>query len=62
MVIFSHTDGIMKETLDMVNEHIETFIQTRRYTWDFVHFIFDRDPIYNIEGSSQVKEVELSSS
>jgi hypothetical protein len=62
MVIFSHTDGHMKETLDMVDEHIDTFIQTGRRTWDFGRFIFYRDPIYDIEGSSQEKGVELSPS
>jgi hypothetical protein len=60
MVIFSHTDGHMKETLEMVNEHIDTFIHIERHTWDFGHFIFDRDPIYDNEGSSQAKGVELS--
>jgi hypothetical protein len=62
MVILGHTDGHMKETFDMVDEHIDTFIQTRRRTWDFGHFIFYRDPIYNIEGSSQAQGVEVSSS
>jgi len=62
MIIFSHIDCIMKETLDMVDEHIDTFIQTRRHTWDFGRFIFYRDPIYDIDGSSQAKWVEFSSS
>jgi hypothetical protein len=62
MVIFSHIDGLMKEPLDMVDEHIDTFIQTGRRRWDFGHLIFYRDPIYDIEGSSQAKGVELSSS
>jgi hypothetical protein len=62
MVIFSHIYGLMKEPLDMVDEHIDTFIQTGRHRWDFGHFIFYRDPIYDIEGSSQAKGVELSSS
>jgi hypothetical protein len=30
MVIFSRTNGFMKESLDMVDENIDTFIQTRR--------------------------------
>jgi hypothetical protein len=62
MAIFSHTNGLMKETLDMVNEHIDTFIQTGRHTWDFGRFSFDRDPIYDNEGISQTKGLELSSS
>jgi hypothetical protein len=62
MVISVHIDGIMNENLDMVDEHIDTFIQTGRRTWDFGHFIFYRNPIYDIEGISQEKGVELSSS
>jgi hypothetical protein len=38
MVICSHTDDLMKETLDMVDNHIDTFILTRRRTWDFSSF------------------------
>jgi hypothetical protein len=53
--IFSHADGLMEEPLDMVDEHIDTFIQTGRCRWDFGHLIFDRDPIYDIEGSPQEK-------
>jgi hypothetical protein len=52
----------MKEPLDMVDEHIDTFIQTGRHKWDLVHLIFDRDFIYDIEGSPQEKGFELSSS
>jgi hypothetical protein len=62
MVIFSHTDGLMKEPFDMVDEHIDIFIQTGRRRWDFGRLIFDRDPIYDIEGSPQEKGFELSSS
>jgi hypothetical protein len=29
-IIFSHTDGLMKVPFDMVDEHIDTFIQTGR--------------------------------
>jgi hypothetical protein len=62
MVIFSHTDGIMKEPFDMVDENIDTFIQTGRHGWDFGHLIFYRDLIYENEGSPQEKGFELSSS
>jgi hypothetical protein len=62
MVIFSHIDGFMKEPLDLVDDHIDMFIQTGRRRWDFGCFIFYRDPIYDIEGSSQAKGVEVSSS
>jgi hypothetical protein len=43
MIIY--VDGIMKEPLDMVDEHIDTFIHTRRRRWDLGHLIFYRDPI-----------------
>ena len=36
----SHSDGLMKEPLDMVDKHIETFIQTGTCRWDFGRFIF----------------------
>jgi hypothetical protein len=60
MVIF--VDGLVKEPLHMVDEHIDTFIQTGRRRWDFGCLIFDRDPIYDIEGTPQEKGFELSSS
>jgi hypothetical protein len=46
----------------MIDEHINTFIQTNRCRWDFSRLIFDRDLIYDIEGSPQEKGFELSSS
>jgi hypothetical protein len=60
MVTF--VDGLVREPLHMVDEHIDTFIQTGRCRWDFGRLIFDRDPIYDIEGSPQEKGFELSSS
>jgi hypothetical protein len=47
---------------DMVDLHIDDFIQVGRRRWDFGRFIFYRDPIYDIEGISQAKGFELSSS
>ena len=44
----------------MVDENIDTFIQTGRRRWDFGHLIFDRDPIYDIEGRSHENGVEVS--
>jgi hypothetical protein len=38
------------------------FIQSGRRRWYFGHLIFYRDLIYDIEGSSQAKGVEVSSS
>jgi hypothetical protein len=62
-VINSYDTGeIMEQPPDIVDNHIDDFIQVGRHRWDFGHFIFYRDPIYDIEGSSQEKEVELSSS
>ena len=61
MIIFDHADDLMIETLDMVDEHIDTFIQTSRRRWDFGHLIFYRYPIYDIEGSPQEKGFDLSS-
>jgi hypothetical protein len=40
----------MKEPFDMVDENIDIFIHIGRHRWDFVRLIFDRDPIYDIEG------------
>ena len=42
----------------MVDEHIDTLIHTGRKRWDFGHLIFDRDPIYDIEGTPQEKGFE----
>jgi hypothetical protein len=60
MIIY--VDGLVKETLDIVDEHINTFIQTSRRRWDLGCPIFYRDPIYDIEDSPQEKGFELSSS
>jgi hypothetical protein len=60
MIIFSHTECLMKVPLDMVYETIYTFIQTERCKWDLGCLKFDRDPIYDIEGSSQGEGVSFS--
>ena len=60
MVIFSHTDGLVKVPFDMVDEPIESFIQTRKRRWDLSCLNCDRDPIYDIEGSSQEEGVSFS--
>jgi hypothetical protein len=60
--MITFVDGLVKEPLDMVDEHIDTFIQIDRRRWDFGCLIFDRDPIYYIEGNPQEKGFELSSS
>jgi hypothetical protein len=61
-VISSDIDEIMEQPLNIVDDHIDGFIQVGRLIWDFGNFIFYRDRIYNIEGSSQAKGIELSSS
>jgi hypothetical protein len=55
-------DDFVEDLSDMVDQHIDDFIQVGRRRWDVGCFIFYRDPIYDIEGSSQEKRVELSSS
>jgi hypothetical protein len=56
------TGEIMEQPPDIVDNHIDDFIQVGRRRWDFGRFIFDRDPIYDIEGSPQEKVFKLSSS
>jgi hypothetical protein len=60
MVIFSHTDGLMKVPFYIVDEPIDTFIHIGRHGWDLSCPKFDRDPIYDIEGSSPVEGVSSS--
>jgi hypothetical protein len=55
-------DDSMGKFSDMVDQHLDDFIQVGRRRWDVSCFIFYRDPIYDIEGGSHAKEVELSSS
>jgi hypothetical protein len=50
----------MKVPFDMVDEPINTFIQIGRRRWDLGYLKFDRDPIYEIEGSSQAEGVSSS--
>jgi hypothetical protein len=59
MVIFSHNDDFMKEPLDLVDDHIDRFIQTRRHRWDVGCLIFYGDPIYDIGGGSCAKRIQL---
>jgi hypothetical protein len=39
-----------------VNQHIDSFIQIGKCGWDMSLFTFDRDPIYDVEGSPQTKD------
>jgi hypothetical protein len=55
MVNFSHIDGLMKVPFDMVDEPIDTFIQTGKRRWDLGCLKFDRDLVYDIEGKYQAR-------
>jgi hypothetical protein len=59
MVSCSHTDGFMKEPLDVVGEHIDDFIHVGRHRWEVGCSSFDGDPIYDIEGGFRVKNDKL---
>jgi hypothetical protein len=56
---FNDTYDLVEDPSDMVDQHIDDFIHVRRCRWDVVCFTFDKDPIYDIEGNSQTKGVEL---
>ena len=47
----------MEQSSDIVDDHIDDFIQVGRCRWDVVCFIIDRDPNCDIEGISQVEGV-----
>jgi hypothetical protein len=42
----TRVDGLVREPLHMVDEYINTFIQTGRSRWNFGHLIFDRGYTY----------------
>jgi hypothetical protein len=46
----------MEKPSDIVDDHIDDFIQIGRCRWDLGCFIFDRDLIYDIEGTSRIKD------
>jgi hypothetical protein len=62
VIIPNDVDVSMGDLLDMVDQHIDDFIQVGRCRWDVSCFIFYRILIYDIEGGSHAKGVELSSS
>jgi hypothetical protein len=59
---FYDTDEIMEHPPDTVDDHIDDFIQIGRCKWDLGCFIFYGDPIYDIEGTSRIKDTESISS
>jgi hypothetical protein len=62
IIISIDTGKFMEKPSDTVDQHINDFIHVGRCRWDMRCFTFDRDPICNIEGSFQMKNIELSSS
>jgi hypothetical protein len=57
------TNDLVQDPFDMVDLHIDDFIQVGRRRWDVICFSIDRDPIYDIGGNiSQADRVEFSSS
>jgi len=54
-------DVFMGDLSDMVDQHLDDFIQFWRHRWDVSFFIFYRIPIYDIEGGSCATGIELSS-
>jgi len=46
---------------DIIDQHIDYFIRVGRHRWDMACIIFDKDPIYDIAGSSRMN-AELSPS
>jgi hypothetical protein len=61
MISLIDADDLMEDPFDVVDQHIDDFIHVGRHRWDVVGFIFNKDPIYDVEGTSQEKGFELSS-
>jgi len=53
MISLNDSNSLMEEPSDVVDQHIYYFIHFGRLRWDVVCFVLDKDPIYDIEGSSQ---------
>jgi hypothetical protein len=53
------TNNFMEDPSDMVDHHIDDFIYIGRCRWDVSCFIFYGDPIYDMEGSFQMKNVDV---
>jgi hypothetical protein len=45
-------DELVEKPSDIVDKHIDDLIQVGRRRWDVGFFIIDKDPIYDVEGSS----------
>ena len=62
MISLDDTNDLVQDLSNMVDLHIDDFIQVGRRRWDMSCFNIDRNPIYDIEDSSQIEGVEFSSS
>jgi hypothetical protein len=60
MISLNDANDLLEYLFDVVDQHIDDFIHVGRHRWDVVYFIFDRDPIYEVEYGPQEKGVELS--
>ena len=49
-------DPRSEEASDVVDQHIDSFIQIGKRGWDMSLFTFDEDPTYDVEGSPQRKD------
>jgi hypothetical protein len=49
----------MEHPSDTIDNHIDDFICVWEHGWDISCFGFDKDPIYDIEGSFQIKNAEI---
>jgi len=55
-------NDLVQDPSDMVDIHIDDFIQVGRHRWDVSCFSIDIDPIYDNESGSQEGRVDFSSS
>jgi hypothetical protein len=66
----SESEEVLEEPLDLLDpscynkgddviENIDDFIHVGRCKWDVICFDIDGDPIYDIEGCFQMKDMEL---
>jgi hypothetical protein len=62
MINISDSNDLLEDPSNVVDQYIDDFIHVGRHRWGVGCIIFYGDPIYDIEGSSQEKEFELSSS
>jgi hypothetical protein len=62
VISFYDANEIMEQPLDTVDHHIDDFIQIGRCRWDLGCFTFYGDSIYDIEGTSRIKDTKRVSS